>query len=121
MLIYCGELYYVKCSILQDNNRKGRVEGTGKRGGNVFFFNAEVVSYQKRRNQNFSVELYCTVRSRADAKPSSGHSAAGAPQGAIPVCLTTAGHIYHSAGLCNHRNIIQCNYHISLKIHILKV
>lgn len=70
MLIYCGELHNVKCSILQDNNRRGRVEGMRKRGGNIsflfyisflFFSNAELVSDQKRRNQTFSVELYCTV------------------------------------------------------------
>jgi len=61
------------------------------------------------------VQLKCF---RDDAKANSIYSKAKAPQGAIDVYLTTTGRIYHSAGLCNHRNVIL--YCIVLKIYILK-
>lgn len=43
-----------------------------------------------------------------------------APWGAIPVCLTTTGHIYHSVGLCMLRNLIRHSSGMSLKSHIHK-
>lgn len=106
--------------MLRSADLKGRQQKEwGQRDGDVSFI-AELVLDQKSGNQNCGVGLYYAVCSRDDAKLSSGYSEAKAHQGAIPVCLTTAGHIYHSAGLCNHRNIILHSYCISIKIHIFQ-
>lgn len=105
MLIYCGNLKYEG----QDPNSES------KRDGDRFFsLIAELLLDQKSRNQNYDADL--TVCSRNDAKTYSTR----APQGASPVYLTTTGHIYNSAGMCKHANVILDCYCILLKIHILK-
>lgn len=49
------------------------------------------------------------------------HTAPGHLRESKPVYLTTTGHIYNSAGMCKHANVILDSYCILLKMHILKV